>query len=152
MEGFEEILKVHPFFKDLKPEYTQLILGCASNVRFKPGEFIFREGGDAHQFYLIRGGRVALETFVIGKGAITVETLSEGDVMGWSWLIHPYKWHFDARALLETRAVVIDGMCLRNKCDEDSAFGYEIMKRFSEIMARRLHATRLQILDIYGNH
>ena len=71
--------------------------------------------------------------------------------MGWSWLMKPYKWHFDARTLLETRAVVIDAMCLRTKCEEDPSFGYEIMKLIADIIHRRLEATRLRVLDIYGN-
>jgi len=150
METLERTLAEHPFFKDLGEPYLKLVTGCASNVRFEPDKFIFREGEEADQFYLIRQGRVALQVFLPDRGAITVETLEEGDILGWSWLIPPYHWHFDARALELTRAIALDGKCLRNKCEEDRSLGYELLKRFAHIMEDRLSSTRLQLLDLYG--
>ena len=79
-----------------------------------------------------------------------IQTIDEGDVLGWSWLFPPYVWHFDVKAVELTRAIAMDGECLRNKCEEDHELGYEIMKRFSHVMVNRLSATRLQLLDIYG--
>jgi hypothetical protein len=78
--------------------------------------------------------------------------LGEGEILGWSWLIPPYNWHFDARAVELTRAIALDGKCLRNKCEQDHDLGYELLKRFAHIMEQRLQATRLQLLDVYGNH
>ncbi|MEK6754550.1 MAG: cyclic nucleotide-binding domain-containing protein [Bacteroidota bacterium] len=150
METLERILAEHQFFKDLAEPYLQLATGCASNIRFEPDQFIFREGEEADQFYLIRQGRVALQIFAPDRGAITIETLTEGDILGWSWLIPPYNWHFDARALEVTRAIALDGKCLRRKCEEDHNLGYELLKRFAHIIEQRLESTRLQILDIYG--
>lgn len=150
METLERILSQHPFFKELGGDYMQLVTGCASNVRFEPDQFIFREGADANQFYLIREGRVALQLFSPERGHITIETLGEGDILGWSWLIPPYSWHFDAKALDLTRAIALDGKCLRRKCEDDHHLGYELLKRFSHIMGQRLESTRLQLLDLYG--
>jgi CRP/FNR family transcriptional regulator, cyclic AMP receptor protein len=124
-------------------------VGCASNVRFNPGEFIFRAGQEANHFYVVRSGRVSVETFAPQRGAITIETVGDGELLGWSWLIPPFEWHFDARALNLTRAVALDARCLRNKCDADTALGYELLKRFSQVMEQRLEATRLQLLDLY---
>ena len=150
METLERILSEHPFLKGLDKSYIELIVGCASNVRFNAGEFIFREGEEANKFYFIRHGRVALEIFVPERGAITIQTLGEGDVLGWSWLFPPYRWHFDARALELTRAIALDGKCLREKCEENHDLGYELMKRFAHVIEERLQATRIQLLDIYG--
>jgi CRP-like cAMP-binding protein len=130
----------------------KIVVGCASNVKFDQGEFVFREGGDADKFYLIRHGRIALEVFTTNKGPVTLQTLGEGEVVGWSWLIPPYHWHFDARAVELTRALALDGKCLRGKCDDDHSLGYELMKRFTHIMEERLQAARLQLLDLYGVH
>jgi CRP-like cAMP-binding protein len=152
METLERILLEHPFLKGLDRSYIELIVGCASNVRFNAGEFIFREGEEANRFYFIRHGRVALEIFVPERGAITIQTLGEGDVLGWSWLFPPYRWHFDARALELTRAIALDGKCLRQKCEENHDLGYELMKRFAHVIEERLQATRIQLLDIYGVH
>ena len=151
METLERILIEHPFFKGLETQYLQLIIGCASNVRFNAGQFIFREGEEANQFYLIRYGKVALEIFSPNRGPITIQTLREGEVLGWSWLFPPYQWHFDARALELTRAIALDGECLRKKCEEDHNLGYELMKRFAQIIEQRLEFTRLQLLDVYGH-
>ncbi len=150
METLEKILKEHPFLKGLQPEYINLITGCASNVVFQEGEYLFREGGEANSFYFIRHGRVAIQTYIPGKGSLMIQSRTEGDVTGWSWLIPPYRWHFDARAMELTRAIALDGKCLRGKCEENHDLGYEIMKRFANVMADRVDATRLQLLDVYG--
>ena len=152
MESLEGILSEHAFFKDLSPDHLKIVVGCASNVRFEPGQFLFREGGDADTFYLIRGGSIALEIFTTQKGPVTIQTIGPGDVVGWSWLIPPYHWRFDARAVEPTRAIALDGKCLRGKCDADHSLGYELMKRFAHIMESRLQAARLQLLDLYGVH
>jgi len=151
MESLAKIISEHPFFKNLKQEHIDLIVGCAANVRFEPGQFIIREADEASKFYLLRHGKVSLEIYVPQKGPVTIETLSPGDVLGWSWLFPPYKWHFDVRVLEMTRAIEIDGECIRKKCEEDPSLGYELMKRFAKIMRDRLLATRLQLMDLYGN-
>jgi CRP-like cAMP-binding protein len=150
METLERFLAEHPFFKGLEPKYLKLLVGCASNTRFDAGQVIFRQGEHANQFYLIRHGKVALETYSPERGGLTVQTLDEGNVLGWSWLIEPYCWRFDGRALELTRAIALDGKCLRTKCEEDHDLGYELLKRFSVVMAQRLEATRLQLLDVYA--
>ena len=150
MQTLEPILAQHPFFQDLVPRYLQLIVSCAANRRFKTGTFLCREGEAANQFYLIRHGRIALQVLVPHRGPVTIETIEAGDVLGWSWLFLPYRWHFDAQALESTRVTAFDGQCLRNKCEEDHDLGYTLMQRFAQVMLQRLQATRLQLLDLYG--
>lgn len=152
METFDRVLAEHSFFAGLEPRYLGLLVGCASNVRFDAGQHIFREGEEAKQFYLIRHGKVALEIFAPPRGSITIETLGEGELLGWSWLIPPYHWQFDARAVELTRAVTLDGECLRKKAEEDHDLGYELLKRFVHIIEQRLQATRLQLLNLYEPH
>ena len=151
METLERVLREHPFLSGLSDDHFKLITGCASNVVFKPGEFLFREGDDADSFYIIRHGKVIIETYIPEKGPVAIQTRGEGDITGWSWLIPPYKWHFDARAAELTRAIALDGKCLRGKFDEDNAFGYVVMKKFAFVIAERMEATRLQLMDIYGS-
>src|SRR5262245_3835216 len=110
-----------------------------------------KEGEPAGDFYVIRSGDVALETFVPQRGALTIETLHDGDLVGWSWLVPPYRTTFDARALDQTRTVSFDGACLRGKCEEDHELGYELMKRFTNVIVGRLQSTRLRLLDVYGD-
>ena len=151
IETFERTLAAHPFFAELPPPHLGTIVGCAANVQFDAGQFIFREGTPADRFYVIRHGTVAVEVFVPGGGAMTVETVEAGEVLGWSWLFPPYKAHFDARALTLVRALALDGTCLREKCEHDPALGYALMKRFTQLVVQRLEATRMQLLDLYGN-
>jgi CRP/FNR family transcriptional regulator, cyclic AMP receptor protein len=151
MQTLEPILAEHPFFKGLKPEYLQLVTGCASNVRFEAGTYIFHEGEEASQFYLIREGKIALEIFAAQHGPITIETIEAGEVLGWSWIFPPYRWHFSGRIFEPTRAIVLDGKCLRAKGEADHDLGYELMKRVAQIMMERLQATRLRLLDIYSD-
>jgi len=150
METLERILAEHSFFAHLELRHLQLLVGCASNVRFPAGQFICREGQEANQFYLIRQGKAAVEIMTPQRGPIAIQTLEEGDVLGWSWLIPPYHWHFDVRAVELTRAIALDAKCLRGKCEEDLKLGYELLKRFAHVMEERLQATRLQLLDVYG--
>jgi CRP/FNR family cyclic AMP-dependent transcriptional regulator len=152
MDTLERLLSEHPFFKDLDPRYIQLIAGCAREVTFKAGEFIFREGDPSSHFWLIRSGKISLEVFAPGRGPIMIETLGDGDVMGWSWAVPPYRKQYDARALELTRALEFDAMCIRGKCDEEPKLGYELFKRFAQIIGQRLQATRLRLIDIYGSH
>lgn len=150
MEDLGKILAEHPFLKGLEPHYIDLITGCASNVKFDAGKFIFKEGEAADKFYILRYGKVMLEIVSPEKGPIVIDSLEEGDVLGWSWLIPPYRWKFDARTVELVRAIALDGKCLRGKCDDDHDLGYELMKRFSHIIEQRLQSTRLQLLDLYG--
>lgn len=152
MQGLGEIIKAHPFFAGLEPAFRDLICGCARNARFDAGEYLFHEGSTADQFYLVRHGRVALQATAPGRGALTFQTVAEGEVVGVSWLIPPYRWTFDAKALELVRAIALDAVCLRGKCEADHDLGYEMMKRFMPVLIQRLQATRLQILDVYGTH
>jgi len=150
METLERIIAEHPFFVGLESYYSNLLTGCASNVRFDTGIYIFKEGEEANEFYLIRSGKVALEIFAPQRKPIILATLSQGEILGWSWLLPPYQWRFHAHAVEPVRAIALDGKCLRTKCEQNHDLGYEILKRFAQIMEQRLEATRLQLLDVYA--
>ena len=149
--SLEDLLADVALFEGLGDEALALLAGCARNIHFVAGERIFREGGEADVFYVVRQGSVAVESFVPTRGAVTIETIEAGDVLGWSWLFPPYRWHFDARALSTVRATVFDGLCLREKCESDAALGYTLMGRFAQVLIDRLQWTRLRLLDVYGN-
>jgi CRP-like cAMP-binding protein len=151
MEGLERIVKEHPFFAGLDEDFCTLVCGCAKNVRFDAGEYLFHEGEDADQLYLLRHGRVALEITIPGRGPMTIQTLRAGEIVGVSWLFPPYRWTNDAKALEQVRAIAMDATCLRNKCEGDHDLGYDVMKRVVPILIERLHNTRIQILDVYGS-
>ncbi|MBI4423089.1 MAG: cyclic nucleotide-binding domain-containing protein [Elusimicrobia bacterium] len=146
----DSLLADHPFLQELPGRYHALLAACARNVRFPAEGYLMREGAPADCFYLLRRGRVAIEVHRPDGAAIGIQTIDGGDILGWSWLIPPYRWRFDARALDHVTAFVLDGACLREKCERDHELGYELLKRFAGIVTRRLEATRLQLLDLYG--
>lgn len=150
MKTLEPLIAEHPFFKNLDKNYLESIVGCASNVRFDAGQFIFREGEEANQFYIIRQGKVVIESSPPGREPISLQTFSDGGILGWSWLVPPYHWQFDAKAVELTRAIIFDGKCLRNKCQEDHNFGYELLNRLVPVLGKALEAARMQLLDVYG--
>ena len=109
MRTLEQELEQLPFTQGLRPEHRALIAGCAKNRAFREGSYVFRTGDPADTFYLLRTGRVALEVYGPTRGALTVQTLGPGDILGWSWLFEPYVTSFDARVVSDTRTVAFDG-------------------------------------------
>ena len=149
MKGIPELLHEHAFFTGLPPETLDLIAGCAINVHFAAGEQIFSEGDAADHFFVLRSGKVAIEVDSPQSGALVIETIGPGELLGISWFLPPYRSTFDARAVESTSAVSIDAACLRGKCDEDHELGYELFKRFAALVRDRLQAARIQLLDLY---
>jgi CRP/FNR family transcriptional regulator, cyclic AMP receptor protein len=149
MEDLKRYLAEHPFLSGMSPQHLELMVGCASNVKFEAGQYLDTAGELANHFYILRAGKVAIEMNHPAKGPITIQTVGEGDVVGWSFLFPPYAAHFDSRAVVLTRAIALDGACLRRKVEEDHELGYELYKRFAQIMEQRLENTRMQLLDLY---
>jgi CRP-like cAMP-binding protein len=149
MKDLKEILLAHPFFKGMEEMYVDFIAGCGKNEQHKEGAYLFKEGAPANYFYIIRKGKLALESICPGKGSIILETLNQDEVVGWSWLFEPYKWTYSGRVVQDCRVTALDGNCLRGKCENDPVLGYELFKRFSKIIISRLQESRLQIMDLY---
>jgi len=149
MTTVEQLLAEHPFFLGLEPEHVSLLSGCATLSRVEGGEFLFREGEVARSFYVVRHGSVAVASITPHEGLVVIQTVSDGDVLGWSWLLPPFRWHFGAYAIEPTSLVGLDATCVRKKCQDDPKFGFEIMRRFAQIMASRLEATHLQLMNVY---
>lgn len=151
MRTIDELLAEVPAFGGMTPGHLELIAGCGRNVVFEKDDFLLREGDPADTFYVLRDGRVKLEAYAPQRGALLVETIEKGELLGWSWLFPPYRVDFDASAMETVHAISFDGACLRGKCERDTALGYELMKRFVPVIVERLQATRLRLLDLYGN-
>ncbi len=146
----EEVISTQPFFTGLESKLITILVSCASNRVFHPGEYLCREGEQADSFYLIRSGQVTLEVYAPHHGGLRIETLQEGNILGWSWVVPPYRWHFDAKAMDAVRAVALDARCLREKCEHDHELGYQLLARFSRLIDERLQTTRRQLLEVYG--
>jgi CRP/FNR family transcriptional regulator, cyclic AMP receptor protein len=149
MQTLDHVIRSHPFWQGINPRYFPILNECAAFVKFGAEQPIFRTGVEAEHFYLICSGQVALETFVPGKGAITIETLGPGQALGWSWLFPPYCWHFSARSVDLTEVISFGGQGLRKYAAQNPDFGYELAIRVGQVVLERLQATRLQLLEFY---
>lgn len=151
MKSLAHILNEHPYFQNLPDGTIELIAGCAKNVVFKENEYLLKEGADANEFYLMRTGKVALEIATPGRGELTFMTLDAGDLVGVSWLIKPYRWVYDARAIEETRVLAFDAKCLRDKCDADHEVGYQMMQLFVTSLVQRVELAIHQMAHMYSD-
>jgi len=141
---------LHPFLAGMSRTHLALLTDCATPVHFKSGQIVLREGEFANRFYLIESGRVVLES---GEGfghPVVIEAIGPGDLLGWSWMFPPYVWHFTARAVEPTEAIFFYGTILREYCETDHSLGYELFKRMSPIMLRRLQAAREKMLLLHA--
>jgi CRP/FNR family transcriptional regulator, cyclic AMP receptor protein len=149
MRDIATVLRDHPFFADLDDDTVRQLCGCAMNIRPTVGEHLFAEGAPADRFFVLREGRVALQVHVPGGSDVVVDTADAGDVVGWAWLIPPYRWQFDARVVAPCRAVVFDAECLRQRCRADPALGYSLLQRVATVMYAQLSSARLRLADVY---
>jgi CRP/FNR family transcriptional regulator, cyclic AMP receptor protein len=149
--SIDDQLAEHPFLRQLEGRYLHLLAAYAEPATFASGSYLLQERRPANVFYLIQEGKVALEVNGAERGQIVIETIGAGECLGWSWLFPPYTWHFSARAMETVVAIALDGRELRAKCEADHSLGYEIMKRIAGVLAQRLQATRLGLLDVYGD-
>jgi CRP/FNR family cyclic AMP-dependent transcriptional regulator len=150
-QELESYLADHPFLRGLDAAQLDVIADCARFVEFPAGACLFRAGEPARDCFLIRRGHVGVEINDVRQGPVVLQTLGEPSVLGWSWMVPPYRWCFDARALEAVEAIALDGMCLLSQCENDHDFGYELMKRFTAVFAQRLHATRVELMEAYAN-
>jgi CRP/FNR family cyclic AMP-dependent transcriptional regulator len=144
----EARIAAHPFVCGMSEHYVPLLADCAMHSHFAAEQIIFREGEPANRFYLIEHGRVVLESSTLGE-PVTIEEIGDGDLLGWSWLFPPYVWHFSARALEDTTAIFFYGTVLREHCEKDPSLGFELFKRMSVVMLRRLQAARQKFLNFH---
>jgi len=137
---------LHPFLAGMNRPQLALLTDCAMATHFKKGETILREGEFANRFYLVESGKAVLESLDVSRERLIIETIASGDLLGWSWMFPPYTWQFTARAVEPTVAIFFYGTILREYCEKDHSLGYELLKRMSAVMVKRLQAARKKML------
>ena len=140
----------HPFLRGLPAEFLERVVRHATERTYAPGAPILRDGGPADRFVLVHAGKVALEVATPERPRLTIQTVGPGEVVGWSWLVPPHRWRFDARAVKETHVTEIDAAALRHILDDDPRAGYLLLRRLVPVIGERLEMARVQLLDIHG--
>lgn len=151
MSSLRESLQEHPFFKGMSDEHIGRLEAVARPVWAEPNDFVFRQGGAADCFLVLVQGDLAIELHAGGRSARIIHTVHAGEVVGWSWMHSPHRWMFDGRALNAVECLCLDGEAVRKLMEEDHEFGYQLLRRFSEPIVEELNATRMQLLDVYGD-
>lgn len=143
-------LAQHPAFQGMDPQHVAQVAGYARIVQFGMGERVFQQDTSADAFFIVYKGRVTVEIPALTGEPLVIQTLEDGSLLGWSWMIPPYQWSFDARASVPTSLVAVDGVQLRAACEADPRLGYELAKRFAQLMAERLNAARITAIKHYS--
>lgn len=137
-----ETIGEHHFFKGVMQAHLELLASCASYQNFADNQYLGRQGERTEYFYLVLRGRIVLEA-----SGVAVQAVEPDEILGWSWLVPPYSWRFDARALESSRTIALDAKSLRDLCDAHPDMGYELLRRLVQVTAQRLETTRQQLVD-----
>jgi len=144
-------LAAHPFLRGMSRDQVSVLAEAARDVKFPAKYRLFEDGGNATRFWLIQSGHVSLDLHVPGEGPVVIETIGMGELLGWSWLYPPYKWAFGAVAATAVEAFEFDAPLVRERCAAHPELGYELNQRITQVLARRLQATRIRLLDRSGH-
>ena len=139
---------LHPFLAGMTRPQLASLVDCAMAAHFKRGQTILREGEFANRCYLIETGKVVLECVDCFGEPLVIETIGAGDLLGWSWMFPPYTWQFTARAIEPTTAIFFYGAVLRENCEKNHSLGYELLKRISAVMVKRLQTAHKQMVSL----
>ena len=142
-----EYLSAHEFFSEFSDEDLKFLCECSRTFEINKGQILFRQGENADKFYVVRSGRISIQMPAIMGPTLEIQTLDKDQVLGWSWLISPYKWNFQTKAEEDSELLQFDGTAILARCEQDPKFGYELLKKFAGLMSERLNVARQKIMD-----
>ena len=142
-----EYLSAHEFFYEFSDDLLKFLCECSSTHEVKMGQILFRQGEKADKFYVVRNGRISLQLPAIMGPTLEIQTLDKDQVLGWSWLISPYKWNFQTKAEEDSELLQFDGVAILARCEQEPKFGYELLKKFAGLMSVGLNAAREKMMD-----
>jgi CRP/FNR family transcriptional regulator, cyclic AMP receptor protein len=143
-------LSAHPFLHGMSANQLGVLAEAARDVKIPARHRLFEDGGNATRFWLIQSGHVSLDLHIPGEGPVVIETIGMGELLGWSWLFPPYKWAFGAVAATAVEAFEFDAPAVRALCAADPELGYELNQRITQVLAKRLQATRIRLIARSG--
>jgi CRP-like cAMP-binding protein len=149
-DDMKSLLRDSEFFAGFDEASLELVAPHARPELFQAGAYLLRDGASAETLYLLRHGTVAVELSAPPRGRLLIQTLHQGETVGWSWLVPPYHWNFDVRAVSLVRTLSVDARVLRELAERNHEFGYRLLQRLVPLMAGRINAARMQMLDLYA--
>ena len=146
-QSITEYLSAHEFFSKFSDDSLKFLCECSSTREIKKGQILFRQGEHADKFYVVRSGRISIQMPAIMGPTLEIQAVDEDQVLGWSWLISPYKWNFQIKAEEDSELLQFDGVAILARCEQEPKFGYELLKKFAGLMSVRLNAARQKMMD-----
>jgi CRP-like cAMP-binding protein len=134
---------------DLDEDELEFLESVATEVTYPTGAVIFEEDQYADTFYLVADGKAGLEVVLASRPPFLIETVGPGEMLGVSWLTHPFRWNWTARALSPTTLVAFDADAVRRQCRDDCKLATRVYLTVVDESQRRLHATRVRLIDPY---
>ena len=147
-QAITDYLSGHEFFSELNEDILKFISEYANIRTIKKGDILFRQDETANKFYVLLNGRISVQVPALIGPTLEIQTLGKNQILGWSWLISPYQWDFLAKAEEDSELLEFDGTAILARCEQESEFGYELLKRFAALMSERLDAARLKMMKI----
>jgi CRP/FNR family cyclic AMP-dependent transcriptional regulator len=148
--SIEQRVAASKFFSPLPPDFIGFLAAHAIVRRLERDEVLFHYGERANHFYLVENGHITVEVAAISGPALELQDLGPGAALGWSWLIPPHTWSFQARAKTTAELLEFDGDAVLAHCEENSRFGYQMLKRFAALMSERLHFARSKMVESWN--
>src|SRR5450631_2105784 len=146
-QSITEYLSAHEFFCEFSDDSLKFLCECSSTREIKKGQILFLQGEHADKFYVVRSGRISLQMSAIMGPTLEIQAVDEDQVLGWSWLISPYKWNFQTKAEDDSELLQFDGAAILAQCEQDPKLGFELVKKFAGLMSVRLNAARQKMMD-----
>ena len=141
------VLGAQPFLRGMADEHLATMAGLCEHIAVPTRQRLFEEGARADKFWLIDAGQVTIDTTVPGRGRLVIASLGRGDVIGLAWMMPPYQWRFGAVTTQPMQAYEFDAGAVRAACDEDPGLGYELGRRVSGVLVRRLESIHDRLLE-----
>jgi CRP-like cAMP-binding protein len=146
-QSITEYLSAHEFFSEFSDDSLKFLCECSSTREIKKGQILFLQGENADKFYVVRNGRISIQMPAIMGPALEIQTVDKDQVLGWSWLISPYQWNFQAKAEEDSELLQFDGTAILARCEQEPKFGYELLKKFAALMSVGLNAARQKMMN-----
>ncbi len=142
-----EYLSTHEFFSEFSDDNLKFLCECSSSRELKKGQILFLQGEHADNFYVVRSGCISIQMPSIMGPSLEIQTLGKDQVLGWSWLISPYKWHFQTKAEEDSKLLMFEGSAILARCEQEPEFGYDLLKKFAALMSAGFNAARQKMMD-----
>jgi CRP/FNR family cyclic AMP-dependent transcriptional regulator len=146
-QSITEYLSAHEFFSQFRDDDLKFLCECSSTREIKKGQILFLQGEHADKFYVVRSGLISIQMPAIMGPTLEIQTVDEDQVLGWSWLISPYRWNFQTKAEEDSELLQFDGVAILARCEQEPKFGYELLKKFAGLMSVRLNAARQKMMN-----